>query len=471
MTNTNTQTTDLPAGWMTTTLDKILIESKTRYKPNPNDHHIEYIGLEHIEKDTGKLLGKGAASDVVSTKNVFEKGDLLYGKLRPYLNKVTVAGSNGVCSTDILVFKKHSNSCNELLKFRLLSRDFVTFAQRNISGVQHPRVNVKKIGKFPINLPPLPEQHRIVAKIEEMFSDLDHSVAALEKAREQFKTYRQAVLKYAFEGKLTAEWRQAHSPPPATDLPPLTEAELAELPSLPEGWIWVKAEALSKFITKGTTPKKGELFSNSGEIPFIKVYNLTHTGTLDFSVNPTFTSIETHKGFLARSIVFPGDILMNIVGPPLGKVSLVPDTYSEWNINQAIVRYRPRDILLNKYLKHFLLSEVTIRGMMRKSKATAGQFNLTLEICRDLLVPLCSVPEQHAIIEEIESRLSVVDKLEETIEASLQQAEALRQSILKQAFTGKLVPQDPNDEPADKLLERIKNSNSHIQAAQLSMNL
>jgi type I restriction enzyme S subunit len=93
--------------------------------------------------------------------------------------------------------------------------------------------------------------------------------------------------------------------------------------------------------------------------------------------------------------------------------------------------------------------------MMRKSKATAGQFNLTLEICRNLLIPLCFIPEQQAIVEEIEARLSVVDNLEATLATALHQAQALRQSILKQAFAGKLVPQDPDDEPAAKLLKRI----------------
>lgn len=114
-------------------------------------------------------------------------------------------------------------------------------------------------------------------------------------------------------------------------------------------------------------------------------------------------------------------------------------------------------MFLNKYLMYYLLSQVTINRMSKRAKATAGQFNLTLEICRDVEIPICDQLEQEQIVQEIESRLSICDQLEATIIENLQKAEALRQSILKQAFEGKLVPQDSNDEPAEKLLERIKN--------------
>jgi type I restriction enzyme S subunit len=116
-----------------------------------------------------------------------------------------------------------------------------------------------------------------------------------------------------------------------------------------------------------------------GDIPFIEVYNLTDRGELDFSINPTFINKDVHYGELARSKVFPGDVLMNIVGPPLGKVAIVPSDYEEWNMNQAIAVYRAIPGIDNRFLCYCLLSVKILSIAVNAAKATAGQFNLTLE--------------------------------------------------------------------------------------------
>jgi type I restriction enzyme, S subunit len=398
-----------------------------------------------------------------------------------------------------------------LLSYEL---QFLKFDGRGttISGVTK-----KQLTDLAFPLPPINEQRRIVAKIEALFSELDKGIESFKTAREQLKIYRQALLKHAFSGKLTEQWRtenqdaaqgranaargqgpvaakletaeallqrihtereqryqqqlkhweanskQGSKPKAPKTLPPLTAEELAELPELPEGWIYLRAEDISNFITKGTTPSKEQLFAGSGEVPFIKVYNLTKTGHLDFTIEPAFVSKATHEGFLGRSKVYPNDVLMNIVGPPLGKVSIVPNSYPEWNINQAIVRFRS-GIVASNYLCSFLLWEDTLRLMSKKTKTTAGQVNLTLEICRDIKIPICGNEEQNQILSELESRLSIADQLDQTLTTALQQAEALRQAILKKAFSGQLVPQDPNDGPASVLLERIKNSRQDAKA-------
>lgn len=269
----------------------------------------------------------------------------------------------------------------------------------------HKRYWIQQYSKIKVKIPPVPEQERIVAKIEELFSELDNGVETLQKTKQQLAVYRQAVLKEAF-ASTAASYR--------------------------------RLEELCFFITKGTTPSKSTMTAGSGEIPFIKVYNLTFDNTLDFSIDPTFVDKETHNGFLGRSIVYPGDVLMNIVGPPMGKVSIVPDMYPEWNINQAIARFRCLDGLYNKYLAYFWGYSDTVEKMKSRAKATAGQFNLTLEICRDIQIPVPSIGEQEKIVFDIETKLSQQQKIAETIELALQQAEAMRQSILKKAFEGEL---------------------------------
>ena len=191
---------------------------------------------------------------------------------------------------------------------------------------------------------------------------------------------------------------------------------------------------------------------------------MNFNGTLNFKLNPTFTTEEMHNNNLKRSICYPNDILINIVGPPLGKVSIVPNIFPEWNINQAIVLFRPNNFINSKYLSYFHQNPMTIAWLENTSKATAGQFNVKVSTCREIPFPFCSIQEQSQIVYEIETRLSICDKMEATIAESLQKAEALRQSILKKAFDGKLLNEKeleearnaPDWEPAEKLLERIK---------------
>ena len=269
-----------------------------------------------------------------------------------------------------------------------------------ISGTAQPQITRQNLKDFQIVICDLDDQQKIVSQIEESLSQLDSAVETLNKTKQQLEIYSQAVLRKYFDC----------------------------------GYETRKLKELCFFITKGTTPAKKELFSGHGEIPFVKVYNLTFSNKLDFSIDPTFVSNATHKGFLKRSITYPGDVLMNIVGPPMGKVSIVPHDYPEWNINQAIARFRCGEKLNNKFLAYYLGFSDTIKKLKSKSKATAGQFNLTLEICREIEIPLPNIEEQQRIANEIDNRLCICDIIIDTINQSLQQAEALRQSILKQAF-------------------------------------
>jgi len=359
------------------------------------------------------------------------------------------------------------------------------------SGSTRKRISRANLAKIRFPIPPATEQERIASAVDELFSDLDAGVEALESVQKKIEHYRAAVLKAAVEGSLTAEWRRQHpDTEPASELlkrilaerrrrweeeqlckfteagkePPKDwrlkykepkGADTTNLPLLPEGWCWANTEEVCEFITKGTTPPGTEAPQGNREVPFIKVQHLSGTGGFSFFDSPSFVTRATHEGFLSRSKVFPGDVLMNIVGPPLGQVSIVPTTFAEWNINQAIAIYRPITGLSNRLLAAWLLSQPVLARALRRAKTTAGQVNLTLEICRDLAIPLPPANEQEAIVEVIEDQLSVIDHLESELKVKLQSAQSLRRSILRYAFIGQLVPQDPNDEPASELLRRI----------------
>jgi type I restriction enzyme S subunit len=360
---------------------------------------------------------------------------------------------------------------------RRIEKDAYGGAQPNISG--------NKVEAIEIELPPLNEQHRIVAKIEELFSELDKGIENLKTAREQLKVYRQALLKHAFEGKLTAQWRAENQnkletadallkriqqertqryqqqltdwqatggskPKAPKSLPPLTAEELAELPKLPEGWGWVKVGNVGSVGT-GITPLKGRSdFYANGNIPWVT------SGALNENFVTKASDFVTDLALKETNLrIYPKHTLLIALygeGKTRGKCS---ELLIEATTNQAIAAIVQEGISenLRKYMKWFFQKNY---GDIRLKSSGGVQPNLNLSIIENTLFPMCSIEEATQVVDAIESKLSEVDQLDQTIATSLQQAEALRQSILKKAFSGQLVPQDPHDEPASELLVRIK---------------
>jgi type I restriction enzyme S subunit len=202
------------------------------------------------------------------------------------------------------------------------------------------------------------------------------------------------------------------------------------LGNFPSDWIIKSADELTTKITKGTTPPKIDIVKNSNT-PFLRVNNLSFTGVLKASTEILFVSQEAHEGFLARSIAYPGDILMNIVGPPLGKISMLNNQYDEYNMNQAIVIYRtvPEQID-NFYFLKFLSSELAQQWLQSRSKKTSGQQNLTIQLCKELPVPVPPINEQRKIAKILSTWDKAIIITECLIDNSRQQKKALMQKLL-----------------------------------------
>lgn len=193
----------------------------------------------------------------------------------------------------------------------------------------------------------------------------------------------------------------------------------------------VKASDVCDFITKGTTPPTGEITEEyeNGKIPFLKVYNLSFTGEMLFDENPQYILAETHNGKLARSKVYPNDVLMNIVGPPLGKFTLVTDEFEEWNINQAIAIFRAKERILPSFLLHALMQPKVLEPFIGQAVGIRQQ-NLSLEQCRNLQFPLPSLEEQKSFVEFAEQ----LDKSKVAVQKALDETQMLFDSLMQEYF-------------------------------------
>jgi len=365
--------------------------------------------------------------------------------------------------------------------------------QKNISQT------ILKSFKFP--LAPLPEQRAIVAKIEQLFSGLDNGIANLKTAQDKLEIYRQAVLKKAFEGELTKTWREQQSDLPSADElleqikherqrhyeQQLTDWEKAvkaweirgkegRKPAKPRkissfkellktehpsfniytDWVITKLEYISKNITDGDhqAPPK----ANYG-IPFITISNIKNN-RIDFE-NTFYVKNSYYSSLVSYRKPVIGDVLYTVTGS-FG-IPVIIDFEKEFCFQRHIGLIRPSKLTNSRWL-FWLLQTRSVYLQALDTATGIAQKTVGLGSLRNFVVPICSLQEQTQIVQEIESRLSVCDKLSDTINEQLKKAEALRQSILKKAFEGRLLSdaeieackQEADWEPAEQLLARIK---------------
>ena len=220
---------------------------------------------------------------------------------------------------------------------------------------------------------------------------------------------------------------------------------------LPKGWVWCKLDDIA-YVASGSTPEKSSFVPKG--IPYIKMYNLRNQ-KIDFEYKPQYITAEIHNGKLQRSRTEVGDLIMNIVGPPLGKLAIIPPSLPQANFNQAAVLIRPylHKDNINVYLKAYLEEMSEINSI--STKGSAGQVNISLTQSQNMRIPLPPLPEIERIIKNLKYWLSFVDNIEENKEKLQDSIRQVKSKVLDLAIHGKLVPQDPNDEPAIELLKRI----------------
>jgi type I restriction enzyme S subunit len=343
---------------------------------------------------------------------------------------------------------------------------------------------------FDIPLPSSNEQRRIVEKIEELFSDLDAGVAALERAKANLKRYRAAVLKSAVDGSLTDEWRSSHPDfEPASKLlerilterrrkweadqlakfkaagkePPKNwrakyvepmPPDTANLPVLPDGWCWASVEQLVVRSEYGTSLKCD--YSAHG-VPVLRIPNIA-ASCIDLSdIKYAAQPVNLSEG----DELLPGDMLMCRTNGSIrliGKAAVVTGRLTvAHSFASYLLRFRFAQSCILPFWVHAYVSSIAGRKFIEGNAASsAGQHNISLSLVSRMPIPLPPTAEQNVLIDEINERLYQTDNADGGLAKSILRATRLRQSILKQAFEGQLVPQDPKDEPANVLLDRIR---------------
>jgi type I restriction enzyme S subunit len=352
-------------------------------------------------------------------------------------------------------------------------------------GIHH--LSADRFSTLAMPLPPLNEQRRIVAKIEELLSDLDAGVAALGRIRANLKRYRAAVLKAAVEGKLTEEWRAKHpKTEPATKLlerilaerrqkweedqlakyaaahktPPKgwreryvepAAPDTSGLPELPQGWCWATVEQMNSAerpISYGVLQPGDDL---DGGIPLVRVCDVADGKVAIDQLKRISPSISERY---RRTIIQGGEVLLTVVGT-IGRTAVAPVELAGANTARAvavIAVVAPH----NPYFLELTLRESSMRAKLTLAAHEVARKTLNLEDVRAAVVPIAPMEEQAEILKMAAEKLSQIEAAQTSVEQNVKRAARLRQSILKRAFEGRLVPQDPTDEPADRLLARIR---------------
>ena len=465
----------VPASWEWAAIgDVFLYDAGTKREPTVLDQKQWLLELEDIEKDTGRLLVRTRVCERESrsTKSEFHVGDILYGKLRPYLNKVLVADKPGYSTTEIVALRPHLPLRSEYCALALRRPDFVDYVTRLGQGTKMPRLRTEDAVKSPFPLPPLAEQHRIVARVNELMALCDrleaaraereatrdrlataslarlnapdpdpamfqHNVAfalnnltPLTTRPDQIKALRQTILNLAVHGKLVP---QDPNDEPASELLKRTAAKKVRLVAegkirkqkklLPvhrdevlvediPGWIWVRLGEVSTKITKGSTPTSyGHAYTKEG-VNFVKVESIK-VGSLLHENIMSFIANETH-GFMARSQLAAGDILFSIAGS-IGTCAVVTNRVLPANTNQALAIIRgTQTAFLAEFLLKLLQSSVA-QSVVTKARGGAMN-NISLGDIQNSVVPVPPLAEQHRIVAKIDELMRLCDQLETSLE-------------------------------------------------------
>jgi type I restriction enzyme S subunit len=378
--------------------------------PTKTDHEI-YVGLEHVDPGAFVLSRHGTSKDVVSAKNRFKKNDILYGKLRPYLDKAVLAQQEGICSTDILVFRPRENVCPVFVLAHIHSKPFVEYAVQTTHGVNHPRTSWAALKEFRCAVPPFSEQEKVAAVLWKIQKAVGIEDAVVRNARDLKKSLLPRLFTHGLRGE------------------PLKETEIGPVP---ESW---DAQLLSQCAHVQTGVAKGRPIDPSHliEVPYLRVANVQH-GRLDLS---EMKKIQIRPEELGRYSLRKDDVVLTEGGDfdKLGR-GFIWDGQIEPCVHQNhIFAVRPhRDHLLPHYLAYLIQSPHGRGYFLTVAHKTTNLACINTSKLKALPVPMPSLGEQ----EEIANILQTVDRKIDIHESKKSSLRELFKTMLHKLMTAQI---------------------------------
>jgi type I restriction enzyme S subunit len=427
------------------------------------------------------------------------KDDILFSTVRTNLRRIARIEHhypNPVASTGFAILRAAEGVSSQFLLFQVLSEDFLEPLNALQSGTNYPAVHARDVFAQPILLPPTGEQERIVAKLAVALSGVERAATAARRAWERLRRYRTAVLHAAVTGDLTREWREGQWKNNkenyetgavvlqrilAARLTHWEETELKRLivtgkaprddrwksryrepahpntldfPDLPETWAWASLEMVAE-IGSGISVSQNRIVNNPVELPYLRVANVLR-GYLDFGEIKT---IRVEKDRVPDYVLRAGDILFNEGGDrdKLGRGWVWEGQIRECVYQNHVFRARLVDpLLLNPKLVSHWGNTFGQRFFLKHGTQTTNLASINRKVLGRLPIPIAPIEEQTKILSEVDHRLSAADRLAASLEEQLKRAQLAHQSVLREAFAGRLVPQRPGEEPASALLERTR---------------
>lgn len=419
----------IPDSWAATNLGSIVDYGKTQKCELADIDDVTWVvELEDIEKDTSRIISRGytPARDFKSSKNIFNKGDILYGKLRPYLNKVVMADENGVCSTEIIPINAEPLVINKYIFYWVKSHHFLDYVNDVSYGVNMPRLGTSDGLNAPFILAPFAEQKEIVDRLDILLAQVVATQARLARIPDIIKRFRQSILAAAVSGKLTEDWRGTSSidiSHPSMSIG--SESELA-----PKGWKWEKLTRLA-ILESGHTPRKSvpEYWEN-GDVYWLSLQDIREAnGTIikNTKFKPTMKGIENSSARLLPegTVCFCRDISVGYV-TIMGKEMSTTQHFANWICG---------DELNNKFLMYSFMAAKD--HLLNSGQGTTVK-TIYMPALKDLRILLPKVEEQTEIVRRVEQLFAYADNLEQQAKAAKARVDNLTQSILAKAFRGEL---------------------------------